>query len=125
MAGSISSNVKRGSAELAILSVLETGTFHGYDMAKRIEQQTDGVLKFDVASLYPLLYRLEKRGWVSAHWEQAANGRKRRYYKLTSEGKKRISPLRAQWQAFFGALGKLAGLTGTDADRDVPGGERA
>ncbi len=107
---SISSNVKRGSAELAVLSVLEVGPLHGYEIAKRIEQQTAGVLKFDVASLYPLLYQMEKRGWVSAEWEKAESGRKRRCYELTKEGRKRLVPLRQQWKSFFEALNRLAGV---------------
>jgi PadR family transcriptional regulator PadR len=105
---SIDSTIKRGSAELAMLAVLSEGPLYGYEIAKRIERQTRGVLRFDVASLYPLLYRLEKRGWVSGAWEAAANGRKRRYYRLTATGKKRLTPLRAQWRLFFRALNRLA-----------------
>src|SRR5512140_2740830 len=107
---SISANVKRGSAELAVLSVLESGPLHGYEIAKRIEQRTDGILTFDVASLYPLLYEMEKRGWLSAEWEQAQGGRKRRCYQLTEEGGKRLAPLRKQWKSFFLALDRLAGV---------------
>lgn len=106
----IDSNVKRGSAELAVLSLLERGTLHGYEIAKRIEQATDGVLKFDVASLYPLLYRMEKQGWVSASWEESESGRRRRCYRLTRDGKKQLVPLRAQWRNFFRALDQLSGI---------------
>jgi transcriptional regulator len=104
----IDPNIKRGSAELALLEVLAAGSLHGYEIAKRIERQTRGVLHFDVASLYPLLYRLEKRGWVSGAWEAAANGRKRRCYRLTAVGKRQLAPLRAQWRLFFQALNQLA-----------------
>jgi PadR family transcriptional regulator PadR len=104
----IDSNIKRGSAELAMLAVLSEGPLYGYEIAKRIERQTRGVLHFDVASLYPLLYRLEKRGWVNGTWEESASGRKRRYYRLTASGKKRLAPLRAQWRLFFQALNRLA-----------------
>ena len=65
---------------------------HGYEIAKRVEQETAGVLKFDVASLYPLLYRMEKLGWVSAEWRDSDTGRRRRCYKLTKEGKKQLVP---------------------------------
>lgn len=105
---SIDSNIKRGSAELAMLAVLSEGPLHGYEIARRIERQTRGVLHFDVASLYPLLYRLEKRGWVNGTWEVSAHGRKRRYYRLTPAGKKRLTPLREQWRLFFRALNRLA-----------------
>lgn len=106
----IDANVKRGSAELAVLSLLERETLHGYEIAKRVEQETGGVLKFDVASLYPLLYRMEKQDWVSAEWQDSANGRRRRCYKLTREGKKQLVPLRQQWRSFFQALERLGGL---------------
>ena len=106
----IDANVKRGSAELAVLSLLERGAMHGYEIAKRVEQETGGVLKFDVASLYPLLYRMEKRGWVVASWQESDAGRRRRCYKLTREGKKQLVPLRLQWKTFFEALNRLGGL---------------
>ena len=101
-------NIKRGSAELALLEVLAAGPLHGYEIAKRIERQTRGVLRFDVASLYPLLYRLEKRGWVSGAWEAAVSGRQRRCYRLTAVGKRQLVPLREQWRLFFQALNRLA-----------------
>lgn len=103
-------NIKRGSAELAILSLLEEQPLHGYEIAKRIERQTNGVLRFDVASLYPVLYGLERRGFVKGDWQKAASGRERRYYHLTPQGKKKLEPLRQQWRDFFQALDRLAGV---------------
>ena len=108
----VSSQVKRGSAELAVLTVLAEAPRHGYEIAKRIRHQTGGVVSFDVASLYPLLYALEGRGWVKGSWEQAANGRRRRYYRLTPEGRRRLKPLRREWREFFRALNRLARLAG-------------
>ncbi len=105
----ISSPVKRGSAQLAVLTVLAEAPRHGYDIAKRIHQQTGGVVSFDVASLYPLLYTMERRGWVKGSWEDSG-GRRRRCYRLTPLGKKRLTPLRAQWRPFFEALDSLAGV---------------
>jgi len=64
--------IKRGTAELAILSVLEHGPLHGYEMARRIEQQTKGALRFTLAALYPMLYRMEQRGWIRGAWKPAA-----------------------------------------------------
>src|SRR6267142_676825 len=92
----IGSGVKRGTAELAILSVLESGALHGYEIARRIEQQTQGKLRFTLASLYPLLYRMEKQGWVRGEWQIGDTGRRRRRYRLTSSGKKKVAPLRAE-----------------------------
>jgi PadR family transcriptional regulator len=104
----ISTNVKRGSAELAILSVLEDGPLHGYEIACRIERDTRGALHFTLASLYPLLYRLEAQGWLKADWDRARAGRDRRYYRLTSAGRKKLAPLRKEWRELFRALARLA-----------------
>ncbi len=104
----IGPGIKRGTAELAVLSVLENGPLHGYEMARRIENQTDGSLRFTLASLYPLLYSLEKRGWVRGVWEISRSGRRRRCYRLTSEGRKQISPIRQEWAELFRALRRLA-----------------
>ena len=104
----IGSGVKRGTAELAILSVLESGALHGYEIARRIEQQTQGKLRFTLASLYPLLYRMEKQDWVRGEWQIGETGRRRRRYRLTSSGKKKVAPLRAEWSELFQALRQLA-----------------
>ena len=103
----IGTGVKRGTAELAILSVLESGALHGYEIARRIERQTRGKLRFTLASLYPLLYRMESKGWLRAEWQVSANGRKRRCYRVTASGKKRLVPLRAEWSELFQALRQL------------------
>lgn len=106
--GVISSNIKRGSAELAILSVLAHRPLHGYEIAQRIDRQTHGALRFTLASLYPLLYRMESRGWLRASWGETPGGRARRYYRLTAAGRKKLVPLRNQWRELFRALGRLA-----------------
>ncbi len=107
----ISASIKKGSAELAILALLTEGPLHGYEIARQIEARTSGALRFDVASLYPLLYRLEKRGWLKGAWQTAPSGRERRYYRLTAAGRKRLAPLREEWRMFFDALNKVAGVT--------------
>lgn len=103
--------VKRGSAELAILAVLSRSHLHGYEIARQIEEQTGGTLSFDMASLYPMLYRLERENLIRGQWETIPNGRRRRCYQLTGEGKKRLQPLRKQWKMFFQALDALAGVS--------------
>ncbi|MGO9641650.1 MAG: PadR family transcriptional regulator [Candidatus Acidiferrales bacterium] len=103
----IGTGIKRGTAELAVLSVLAGGPLHGYEMARRIEQQTRGALRFTLASLYPLLYRIEKRGWVRGAWETSPAGRRRRCYRLTPQGKKKLSPIRKEWAELFRALRRL------------------
>jgi PadR family transcriptional regulator len=106
----VSSKIARGSAELAILSLLEESPLYGFDIAKRIEEKTEGALFFNLASLYPMLYTLEKRGWIKGLWQQNSTGRDRRYYSLTPAGKKKLAPLRAEWQFFFRALNRIAGV---------------
>src|SRR5262252_9821534 len=80
--------LKKGSAELLILSLLENRPRHGYEISKLIERESGGVLSFNVASLYPLLYRLEKRGWIQGRWVEKDGQRRRRYYRLTPAGRK-------------------------------------
>ena len=104
--------IKRGSAELAILSILAASPLHGYEIARRIESETDGKLRFTLASLYPMLYRLEARRHIQGAWRIGENGRRRRYYRLTPGGKKRLGPLRKEWQLFVGAIEKLSGTAG-------------
>src|SRR5713101_1325122 len=92
--------LKKGSAELMILSLLEGRPRHGYEISKLIESRSDGAIRFNVASLYPLLYRLEKRGWLEGRWVEKPGQRHRRFYKLTAEGKKVLRAQRSIWQSF-------------------------
>src|ERR1041384_3017466 len=87
--------LKKGSAELLILSLVEARPRHGYEISKLIETRSNGAVKFNVASLYPLLYRLEQRGWIQGRWVEKAGQRRRRYYRLTSEGKKTLASQRS------------------------------
>jgi PadR family transcriptional regulator PadR len=104
----IRTELKRGTAELAILSVLEHGPLHGYEIGRQIEAQSDGALHYTLAALYPLLYRMEHRGWLKAEWEIGANGKRRRCYQLTAKGKKMLTPMRAEWADLFRALRRVA-----------------
>jgi PadR family transcriptional regulator, regulatory protein PadR len=108
----IRSKIARGSAELAILALLDQQPLYGFEICKRIEKKSGGALRFNLASLYPMLYELEKRAWVNGQWESNQAGRDRRYYRLTPEGKKQLAPLRREWHAFFLALDRLAGVSG-------------
>jgi PadR family transcriptional regulator PadR len=103
----IGPGIKRGTAELAVLSVLEDGPLHGYELARRIQQQTKGALRFTLAALYPMLYRMEQRGWIRGSWETSLQGRRRRCYRLTTTGKTKLSPLRKEWSELFSALRRL------------------
>src|SRR4249920_110506 len=102
--------LKKGSAELLILSLLEDQPRHGYDLSKLIEARSGGVLTFRVASLYPLLYRLEKRGWILGRWIEKAGQRRRRYYRLTPVGANVLASQRDTWRAFSEAINRIAGV---------------
>jgi transcriptional regulator len=102
--------LKKGSAELMILSILEGRPRHGYEISKLIESRSGGRLKFHVASLYPLLYRLEERGWLQGTWIEKAGQRRRRFYRLTPEGRRVLARQRKTWQAFVHAMNLITGV---------------
>ena len=102
--------LKKGSAELMILSLVEDRARHGYEISKLIETRSRGTLRFNVASLYPLLYRLEDRGWIQGRWTEKSGQRRRRYYKLTVAGRKVLSAQRNTWQSFVAAMSRITGL---------------
>jgi PadR family transcriptional regulator PadR len=105
MAAASDRELKKGNAELLVLALLAERARHGYEIGKLIAERSEGVLRFHVASLYPLLYRLERRGWVKGEWEPSA-GRRRRYYRLTATGLKILAEQRSRWRAFPGAVNR-------------------
>jgi PadR family transcriptional regulator PadR len=101
---------KKGSAELLVLSLLEDQSRHGYDISKLIQIRSGGFLRFHVTSLYPLLYRLEDRGWIASRWVEKAEQRRRRYYSLTPEGRKVLRSQRKSWKEFVAAMSLVTGV---------------
>jgi transcriptional regulator len=101
--------LKKGSAELLVLSLVEDQPRHGYDLCQLIERRSDGALRFKAASLYPLLYRLERRGWIKGRWVENG-GRRRRYYRITAEGRKVVAAQREGWEAFVQAIRQITGV---------------
>jgi PadR family transcriptional regulator len=104
-------DLKKGSAELLILALVEREPRHGYELSKLIEGRSRGTIRFNVASLYPLLYRLEQRGWIQGRWVEKAGQRRRRYYRLTAEGKKVLATRRKSWLEFVAGV---RGIVGAD-----------
>lgn len=102
--------LKKGSAELLILSLVESRARHGYEISKLIEERSDGGLRFQAASLYPLLYRMEARGWIHGRWVEKAGQRRRRYYRLTPQGRKVLAEQRRGWQQFAEAIRRITGI---------------
>ena len=101
--------LKKGSAELLILSLVEVRARHGYEISKLIDERSGGRLHFKVASLYPLLYRLEERGWIAGKWVEKAGERRRRFYRITPEGKRMLAAQRDHWRAFVESIARITG----------------
>lgn len=101
--------LKKGAAELLILSLLDARPRHGYDLSKLIHSRSDGQLTFHIDSLYPLLYRLEERGWIQGTWVEKAGERRRRFYKVTAEGRRVLARQRQTWDTFVEAVRRVTG----------------
>ncbi len=101
---------KKGSAELLVLSLLEAQARHGYDISKLIGVRSGGALTFHVTSLYPLLHRLEGQGWIEGKWVEKADQRRRRYYRLTPEGRRVLRSKQQSWKDFVAAIGRITGI---------------
>jgi PadR family transcriptional regulator len=104
-------DLKKGSAEMMVLAVIEQRARHGYDIARRIDEASGGLLRFHVASLYPMLYRMERRGWIDGKWIEKTGQRRRRYYKLTPEGRKILAAQRREWRLLVSALDSVAKIS--------------
>jgi PadR family transcriptional regulator, regulatory protein PadR len=102
--------VKRGSAELLILALLEDKPLHGYEIAKLIERRSEQAISFHAATLYPTLYRMEKRGLIEGRWVEKAGQRRRRFYRLTPEGVRVLAEQRSQWKRFVQGLDRIVRL---------------
>jgi PadR family transcriptional regulator PadR len=103
-------DLKRGTAELLVLAALEGRSRHGYEIAKLIDERSGGMLRFHVASLYPMLYRMERRGWIDGAWVEKAGQRRRRFYRLTAAGRRVLGEQRESWRELLVALQRVAGI---------------
>ena len=102
--------LKKGSAELLILTMLSEASRHGYEIGKLIELRSDGRIQFHISSLYPILVRMQKRGWISGRWVEQKGQRRRRYYHLTPKGKQALAEQRREWEEFSLAVNDVIGL---------------
>ena len=99
-----SPTLKKGSMELLLLSLLEDKPCHGYEIGRQIEEKSGGRLQFRVSSLYPVLCRMEDRGWIRGRWVEKPGERRRRFYELTPKGNKALVEQRETWEEFKTAL---------------------
>jgi transcriptional regulator len=104
-----SAELKKGSSEMLILSLLEACPRHGYEIGKLIEARSGGKLTFALPTLYPTLLRLENRGWIKGRWVEKAGERRRCFYRLTAEGRRVLSQQRKTWSAFIEAVHAVMG----------------
>jgi PadR family transcriptional regulator, regulatory protein PadR len=106
----VTADLKRGSAELLVLALVEDRPRHGYEIGKLIEARSEGRLAFRIPSLYPVLCRLEERGLIAGRWVEKDGQRRRRFYRLTPAGRDVLARERSQWEDFIAALSAVAGL---------------
>ena len=99
-----SAEIKKGSIEMVILSLLEERARHGYEIGKLIENRSRGKLKFSLPSLYPTLLRLESRGWLKGRWVEKPGERKRCFYRLTAEGRRELGKQKENWKQYIAAI---------------------
>ena len=106
---SIGRELKRGSLELIVLHMLEPGEAYGYEIVSKLTAETDGALGVTDGTLYPVLYRLERGGFVEVRWETQPRGVPRKYYRLTDAGRRELIELTREWTTFADAMGRLLG----------------
>jgi PadR family transcriptional regulator PadR len=100
-------DLMQGTLELLILKTLSRDSMHGYGIAQRIHEAVDDLLKVEDGSLYPALYRMEERGWVTSEWGVSENNRRAKFYKLTRAGRKRLEGERANWDRVSQAVARI------------------
>jgi len=105
----LNEQLKKGSAELLVLTVLEQDQHHGYEIGKLIESRSGGNLQFQASSLYPILCRLEKRRLIVGRWVEQPGKRRRKFYKLTEKGRTAVGSARQTWSEFADAMNQVLG----------------
>ncbi|HSJ09007.1 MAG TPA: PadR family transcriptional regulator [Longimicrobiales bacterium] len=106
----LTAELKKGTTPLLILALLEAEARHGYELSKLIEARSGGLVRVHAASLYPLLYRMEKKRWIQGRWVEKPGQRRRRFYQLTPAGQKQLDAQREGWAAFVRAISTVAGV---------------
>ena len=100
--------LKRGSAEMLILSLVEEQPRHGYELLKLLEERSGGVLTFHIGSVYPILFRLDRRGWIRGEWQGEKGSRRRREYRITAAGRAVLKNQRGVWRELVAAIDRVA-----------------
>ena len=100
-------DLMQGTLELLILKTLSRDAMHGYGIARQIHEAVDDLLKIEDGSLYPALYRMEERGWITSEWGVSENNRRAKFYKLTRAGRKQLAGERANWERVSQAVARI------------------
>ncbi|HVX15635.1 MAG TPA: PadR family transcriptional regulator [Pirellulales bacterium] len=106
----VNSDLLRGTLEPVLLEVIAAGTTYGYDIARAIQERSQGELLAQEGTLYPALHRLEKRGYLRAEWKISPEGRRRKHYRLTASGQRHLETLRQEWVAFSRTVNRMLGI---------------
>lgn len=96
-----------GTLDTLVLKTLTGGRRHGYGIARAIEEATDGVVDVEEGSLYPALYRMERKGWIEAEWGLSELGRRAKFYRLTQKGRRQLVSQTAEWTRFAAAISRV------------------
>jgi|SRR5580704_1295373 PadR family transcriptional regulator PadR len=100
-------DLPQGTLDLLILRTLALGPEHGWAISERIHQVSSKVLQIQQGSLYPALHRLERRGWITAHWGTSDNNRRAKYYELTRSGRKQLETEKGEWKKLIAAVAQV------------------
>jgi PadR family transcriptional regulator, regulatory protein PadR len=101
----------QGTLDMLILKAVSLGALHGYGIIQRIRQMSEEMLDVEQGSLYPALYRIEQRGWVSSQWDLNETGRRAKFYTLTREGRRQLEAEEASWDRLVLAIAKVRQAT--------------
>jgi len=107
----VRTNIMQGTLELLILKTLARESMHGYGIVQRIHETAEDLLKVEDGSLYPALYRMEERGWISSEWGVSENNRRAKFYQLTNGGREQLEVECANWERISQAVTKILQAT--------------
>lgn len=104
----VSKELLKGSTNMLVLSLLENENMYGYQMIKKLSEKSQNVFEFQEGTLYPILHSLEEKNLISSYWDNTG-AKKRKYYTITKEGKKRLKEQKEEWQIFIGGVNRVVG----------------
>lgn len=102
----------KGTTDILVLAAIQEGPCHGYDLMERLRRRSEGIFEMAEGTLYPLLYKLEDKGWIEGTWEDSASQRRRKVYRITKSGRKQLADRAQEWKSLVEGMALvLGGLT--------------